>query len=239
MPAHRQQGNAGRIDCSSGQPFRDHAKIGELPEWGDSLAASEAEADSRERVLGLLGQAATDLRGKLGESLASIQKFDKPLEQVTTSSLEALKAYTEADKISNEKSDVESLPFLKRAIELDPSFAAAYLDLAISYANLGQDNLSRENVKKAYALGTGEPAREICNRDAIPPVRNGRSRKGSSGVRALHPRFSATLAFTVLSLFCTRSWACTRRRQPSTAKNWRLIRITRPLTPIWPRITRS
>jgi eukaryotic-like serine/threonine-protein kinase len=119
---------------------------------GDSLGAAEAEADSREKVLGALGQAATDLRGKVGESLASIQKFDKPLEQVTTSSLEALKAYSEAEKISNEKGDVEALPFLKRAVELDPSFAEGYVDLGTSYSNLGQGSLARENLKKAYEL---------------------------------------------------------------------------------------
>jgi hypothetical protein len=65
----------------------------------DSLGAAEAEAESREKVLAALGQAATELRGKLGESLASIRKFDKPLEQVTTSSLEALQAYTEAQRV--------------------------------------------------------------------------------------------------------------------------------------------
>jgi serine/threonine protein kinase/Flp pilus assembly protein TadD len=119
---------------------------------GDSLGSAEAEAESREKVLGALGQAATELRGKLGESLASIQRFDKPLEKVTTSSLEALKAYTEADKIADEKGDMESLPFLKRAIELDPSFAEAYLDLGTAYNNLGQNHLSRENFTKAYEL---------------------------------------------------------------------------------------
>ena len=96
---------------------------------GDSLGLAEAEADSREKVLSALGQAATDLRGKLGESLASIQKFDRPMEQVTTSSLEALKAYTEGDKVSHEKGDMESLPFLKRAIELDPALQQPMLIL--------------------------------------------------------------------------------------------------------------
>jgi eukaryotic-like serine/threonine-protein kinase len=119
---------------------------------GDSLGSAQVEADSREKVLGALGQAATDLRAKMGESLASIHRFDKPLEQVTTSSLEALKAYTESYKVANEKGNMEALPFLKRALELDPSFAAAYVDLGISYNNLGQGSLERENLKKAYEL---------------------------------------------------------------------------------------
>ncbi|MGA8432683.1 MAG: serine/threonine-protein kinase [Candidatus Sulfotelmatobacter sp.] len=119
---------------------------------GDSLGAAEAEADGKEKVIEVLGRAADNLRGKLGESLASIQKFDRPLEQATTSSLAALKAYSEATKVVNEKGDEEALPFLKQAVELDPNFAEAYLDLGTAYGNLGQDNLSRENYKRAYEL---------------------------------------------------------------------------------------
>ncbi len=127
---------------------------------GDSLGAAEAEADSREKVLGALGQAATELRGKLGESLASIQKFDKPLEQVTTSSLEALKAYTDGDKIQGEQGDAEALPFFKRAVELDPSFAEAHVGLGGLYANLGEHTLAREHYGKGYELRDRVSARE-------------------------------------------------------------------------------
>jgi serine/threonine protein kinase/tetratricopeptide (TPR) repeat protein len=119
---------------------------------GDLLGAAQAEAESRERVLQTLGEAATTLRGKLGESLASVQKFDKPLDEATTSSLEALQAYTEGDRLAREKGDTDALPVLKRAIELDPNFARAYASLGIRYNNLGQASLAIENVRKAYEL---------------------------------------------------------------------------------------
>ena len=116
---------------------------------GDSLGSTEAEAESREKVLQALGEATKTLRGKLGESLASIQKFDKPLQQATTPSLEALQAFSEAQRMSYEKGDAAALPFLRQAIELDPNFARAYAALAVRYGNLNQANLAMENVKKA------------------------------------------------------------------------------------------
>jgi tetratricopeptide (TPR) repeat protein len=119
---------------------------------GDSLGAAEAEAESREKVLQALGQAASTMRGKLGESLASIQKFDKPLDEATTSSLDALQAFSEARRITNQKGPTEALPLLKHAIELDPNFARAYASLGTSYANMGQANLAMENFTKAYQL---------------------------------------------------------------------------------------
>ena len=119
---------------------------------GDALGTAEAEADSREKVMQALGQAATTLRGKLGESLGSVQKFDKPLQQATTSSLEALQAYSEGRRLQYTNGDAAALPLYKRAIELDPSFAVAYASLATRYSNLGQANLAIENYKKAYEL---------------------------------------------------------------------------------------
>jgi eukaryotic-like serine/threonine-protein kinase len=117
---------------------------------GDSLGSAEAEADSREKVLQALGQATTTLRAGLGESLASINKYDKPLEEATTSSLEALKAYTEARRLQGEQGEAEAIPLLKHAVELDPNFALAYVDLGIFY-NF-QTNLAAENLRRAYQL---------------------------------------------------------------------------------------
>ena len=117
---------------------------------GDSLGSAEAEAESREKVLQALGQAATTLRARLGESLATVKKFDKPLEEATTSSLEALKAYTEARRVQGEKGEAEAIPLLKHAVELDPNFALAYVDLGIFYTV--ETNLAAENTKRAYEL---------------------------------------------------------------------------------------
>ena len=119
---------------------------------GDSLATAGKEASSREKVLQALADAVETMRGRLGESLSSVQKFDKPLEEATTPSLEALRAYSTSLRIRREKGDTEAIPFLKRAIELDPDFALAYAALGIAYSNLGQASLASEYVKKAYDL---------------------------------------------------------------------------------------
>jgi eukaryotic-like serine/threonine-protein kinase len=118
---------------------------------GDSLAKEQAEAPSKEGVLKALSTAATSLRTRLGESLASVQKFDVPVE-ATTPSLEALKAYSMGTITSRTKGSAESIPFLKRAIELDPNFAMADVGLAVTYANLGQASLAADYAKKAYDL---------------------------------------------------------------------------------------
>jgi serine/threonine protein kinase/tetratricopeptide (TPR) repeat protein len=119
---------------------------------GETLASAQAEADSREHVLHSLGEAGNQLRQKLGESLASVGKFDKPLEEATTTSLEALQALTQGTRVRAEKGDPDSLSYFKRAVELDPNFARAYATLGSIYGNLGQASLSIENMKKAYEL---------------------------------------------------------------------------------------
>jgi tetratricopeptide (TPR) repeat protein len=119
---------------------------------GDSLAREQVTAATKEAVLLAVGKAASSLRGKLGESLASIQKFDTPVTEATTSSLEALKAYAAADEMRNNGNEAESIPLFQHAVELDPNFAMAYARLAAIYNNLGEEDRSGENAKKAFDL---------------------------------------------------------------------------------------
>ena len=119
---------------------------------GDVLAREQVTAAGKEQVLPALGQAAAKLRNEVGESLSSVQKFDVPLQQGTTNSLEALKAYTLATKTTHEKGDAEGIPFFKRAIELDPNFALAYDGLGVVYSNLNQPGLAADYLKKAFDL---------------------------------------------------------------------------------------
>ena len=121
-------------------------------ETGDVLAEEQATADGKEQVLGALGKSAAKLREKLGESLASVTKYNQPLEEATTLSLEALKQYSEGRRVQREQGDAAAIPYAKRAIELDPDFAIAYAALGGSYSNLNEPNLARENLQKAYEL---------------------------------------------------------------------------------------
>ena len=118
---------------------------------GDTLATEQEQASAKQDVLKALSTAASSLRGKLGESLATIQKFDVPVE-ATTPSLEALKAYSMGITTGRTKGDAEAIPFMKRAVELDPNFAMAYVGLGVEYANLGQASLAASYAKRAYDL---------------------------------------------------------------------------------------
>jgi serine/threonine protein kinase/tetratricopeptide (TPR) repeat protein len=120
---------------------------------GDTLAEEQVTAASKEKVLDALGEAATNLRGELGESLATVQKLDVPLAEATTSSLEALRAYSLGEAAMRQKGPVAAIPFYRRAIELDPSFARAYSSLGGLYtAELLESGLGAENIRKAYEL---------------------------------------------------------------------------------------
>ena len=117
---------------------------------GDSLAKEESRAASKEKVLGALDKASAGVREKLGESLSSIQRFDKPLQEATTSSLEALKAFTLGDAKRNQFEELAAIPFYQHAIELDPNFALAYARLGTAYHNIGLSELSEEYQQKAF-----------------------------------------------------------------------------------------
>src|ERR1051325_4461035 len=122
------------------------------PRSGDWIAREQIEAESKEKVLSSLGTAASNLRKKLGESLSSIQKYDVNIEQATTSSLEALKAFTMGNEVRDRGKLLEALTFYKRAIELDPNFAMAYARLGNSYSNTNQFEAAKQYAQKAYDL---------------------------------------------------------------------------------------
>src|SRR5271169_4174870 len=118
----------------------------------DTLAQEQATAAAKEKVLDALGGAASKLRAELGESLITVQKFDVPLEQATTSSLEALKAYSTGMKVDVTAGSAASIPFFRRAVEIDPQFAMAYANLGLDYSALGESVLSAESTTKAWQL---------------------------------------------------------------------------------------
>ena len=118
---------------------------------GDQLALVQVEAEGKDQVLKALSRAATELREKLGESLSSIQKFDAKLE-VTTSSLEALKEYALGRSEQDRGQSFKAIEFYKRATEIDPNFATAWLGLSLQYTNTSQPALAAECLSKAFAL---------------------------------------------------------------------------------------
>ena len=132
---------------------------------GDTVATEQAEAADRERVLTTLGASASRLRRKLGESLATIQKYDAPIAQATTSSLEALKAFHLGEEMRDRSGEVAAIPFYQRAIALDPNFAMAYAKLSTIYGNLGRRQEMVKNVEEAVARRdrVSEPERFYIN----------------------------------------------------------------------------
>src|SRR6266566_4666548 len=127
---------------------------------GDTLAQEQVTAESKEKVLDALGKAASKLRGELGESLATVQKFDVPLPQATTSSLDALKAYSLGNKAQDEKGPVAALPYQQRAIELDLNFATGYRAVGLDYFGLSELGRASEYFTKAFQLREHASERE-------------------------------------------------------------------------------
>ena len=127
---------------------------------GDTLAQEQVTASAKEKVLAELGHAALKMRTQLGESLATVEKFDIPLEKATTSSLEALKAYSLGSKAGNEQGAGAALPFDQQSIQLDPNFAMGYVALGDEYASLGEIERARECLTKAFQLRDHASTRE-------------------------------------------------------------------------------
>jgi tetratricopeptide (TPR) repeat protein len=119
---------------------------------GDALAAAQAQAGRKEEVLNALSRTAVQIRTRLGESLATVQRHSTPLEEATTSSLEALKAYSAGKSAQFARGPAAAVPHFQRAIAIDPQFALALADLGFMYDGMGETDLSAEYTRKAYAL---------------------------------------------------------------------------------------
>jgi len=127
---------------------------------GNTLAQEQVTAPSKEKVLDVLGSAVSKLRSELGESLATVQRFDVPLEQATTSSLEALKAYSLGQRADREKGPGAALPYNQRAIQLDPNFAMGYMAVGGEYFSLAEPGRASEYLTKAFQLRDHTSERE-------------------------------------------------------------------------------
>jgi tetratricopeptide (TPR) repeat protein len=134
---------------------------------GDTLAEEQVTAASKEKVLDTLGEAASKLRGELGESLSSVQKYETPVADATTSSLEALKAYSLGQKTRFAKGETAALPFFKRAVELDPKFALAYRAMAVAYSDGNEIGRAAEYSRKAHDLREKVSERERFSIDGF------------------------------------------------------------------------
>jgi DNA-binding winged helix-turn-helix (wHTH) protein len=127
---------------------------------GEVLDTEQVQAGHKEDVLRALGQIATNFRARIGESLSSVSAHDTPLEEATTSSLEALKAYSEASRAQNSQGSAAGIPFLQRAISLDPEFAMAHALLGRLYGDIGQEMRSAESAAEAYKYRNRASERE-------------------------------------------------------------------------------
>ncbi len=162
---------------------------------GDPIAQEQVTAEGKEKVLNAVGQAAAKLRGRLGESLATVQKFDVPLEQATTPSLQALQAYTLAMKTMNERGAAAALAYDQRAVELDPNFAMGYRSLGTDYGSLAELSRASEYFTKAFEMREHASEREklLITADYYANV-TGELEKGTESYRELigfYPRDDA------------------------------------------------
>ena len=202
-------------------------------ETEDVLAETQEQAAGKEAVLKALDAAAVSMRSKLGESLSSVQRYATPLREATTPSLEALKIYSLGMKTWSTKGTTAALPFFKRAVELDPSFAEAYSSISATYANLNEVGRAAENARKAYELR--EKVSEL-ERFAIETnyyeVATGECGEGDAGARTVAADLSqGQQACQGTGFHVLPSWEITRRHwsRPERRCPWglRVRSITR------------
>ena len=134
---------------------------------GNTVGREQSTSEDKGQVLTVLGKVAISLRSKLGESLATVQRYDTPMEQATTRSLDALQAYSLGLKTKNLNGDKAAIPLFEQAIQLDPKFAIAYAALGTSYSNLGESNRAAENLTMAYELRERTTEREKFYIDSV------------------------------------------------------------------------
>jgi tetratricopeptide (TPR) repeat protein len=134
---------------------------------GNTVGREQSTSEDKGQVLTVLGKVAISLRSKLGESLATVQRYDTPMEQATTRSLDALQAYSLGLKTKNLNGDKAAIPLFEQAIQLDPKFAIAYAALGTSYSNLGESNRAAENLTMAYELRDRTTEREKFYIDSV------------------------------------------------------------------------
>jgi tetratricopeptide (TPR) repeat protein len=160
---------------------------------GEILDTEQAQADSKEHVLDAMAKSAAKLRRHLGESLASVQKYDAPPEEVTTASLEALQAYSLGFRVHVVKLDeAGAAELFQRAIALDPKFAMAYARLAVCNINMGEEAQAAENLRSAYELRDHVSEHEgIVHPLALPRIRDRQSGRGAQNLRAAIPNLRA------------------------------------------------
>jgi eukaryotic-like serine/threonine-protein kinase len=203
---------------------------------GDLLAEAQERAAGKEAVLKALDAAAVSLRSKLGESLSSVQKYATPLEEATTPSLEALKAYSLGVKTDYAKGDTAALPFFKRAVELDPNFAMAYGWMTTAYFDLNEIGRAAEYARKAYALRAKVSERERFSIESnYHNIATGELEKGAEDLelwQQTYPRENLTyvsLGFVFATLgnweSALKEWQEAVRLQPNYAEQYYLLSL--------------
>ncbi len=153
---------------------------------GDVLAEAQEQAAGKEAVLKALDAAAVSLRSKLGESLSSVQKYATPVEEATTPSLEALKAYSLGLKTGYAKGGTAALPFFKRAVDLDPNFAMAYAWMSVDLPGPKRSGAGgRECTQGLRPAGEGKRTGAVLYRGELLPGRDGRAGEGGADLRTV------------------------------------------------------